>query len=901
MFTPTLRPSLVPRPRLIAKLGSGLTAKLILVSAPAGYGKTTLVSDWVRHMDQPAAWLSLDPDDNDPVRFLTYLVAALRQINPEIGQTALGLLETSQFPRPEILLTALINDIATLRAECVLVFDDYHVIDDRTIHDALDFLVRHMPSRLHLVIVSRRQPPFDFARLRGQGQLLELTSADLRFTAAEVETFFKDVMKVDLSPAERTALEMWTEGWIAALQMAALAIQARQSVQGQTKESAFIASFGGTDRYIADYLFEEVLQHQPDEVRHFLLATSVVDRLCSSLCNAILNASGSQAMLERLEAFQLFIVPLDNRRQWYRYHHLFVDLLRHHLRERYSEELPLLHRRASLWFEQHGRAEDAIRHSLKAQDYARAAGLLETAFQQRDWVQHNMRRLLGWYEALPTAVSRSRPKLKLGVAWLLFEIFSDQWDRIESLLRQVEDALRAPHADASFPAREARAMLASVDLLRANHARHAGDPVRVIAICEQALDRLPAGEAYLRSGAIAHLASAYESLGNMQQASQLYSESIEMCRAANNVDGLLFAAARLTAVLSLRGELRQARIVFGQARDYAEERTGPDMGLVYITIGDVYREQNDLEQARSYLQEGLDLCRPFDAWRSAVTTGVISLARLLMAEGHDDEAMDALLEMGERPPPIAPQERARLESTRARLWLAQGDYGAAARWALHSGLSVKGDPDYERESHYLTLARVLIAQAELEARGIQPPRVAANPLASAHSLLERLHGAAQAGGRTGRVIEVRVLQALLYALRQEATQATNRLAEALSLADGHVRLFVDEGRPAHRLLTLLLTHPSLSVSSDYVRTILAAFPRSLTGSGQAALLPGNALTKRERETLRLLATELSMAEIAAAMTVSVSTVRTYAKRIYSKLSVHSRAEAVYRARELKLL
>lgn len=903
LHIPPPRSGLVSRPRLIKRLNEGLRHKLTLISAPAGFGKTTLVSDWLGQIDLPAAWLSLDESDNDLARFLTYFIAALQQTNPETGQTAQGLLQTPRLPRLETLLTLLINDIAACLDEFILVLDDYHAINNQTIHEAMDFLIGRMPAQLHLVIASRSQPSLTLSRLRGQAQLLELNSADLRFTAVEVEKFLKDTMQLNLSPPNQIALEMRTEGWIAGLQLAALALQGQLSQPARQNISAFITSFAGTDRYIGDYLFEEVLRRQPDEVRHFLLFTSVADSLCGSLCDAILAESGNQAMLERLDGLQLFIVPLDNQRRWYRYHHLFVELLRHHLRQTYPEQIPLLHQRASVWFERHDHLENAIRHSLMAQDFERAAGLLETIFRQRGWVRRDMHRLLEWFEALPAAVTQTRPKLELGVAWLLLEIFSDRWEQIEAQLRRVETMLTAPDASASRSTseQETQQLLAEVDLLRANHARQSGQPARVIALCQQALDRLPDNDTYLRSGIIAHFASAYESLGQMEQAGQLYHESIRLCRTAANVDGLLFAAARLIEVLTVNGQLRQAEMVFGQLGEYAAKRTGPDMGLVFINIGEVYREQNQLEQAKTYLEQGLELCRPFEAWRAGLVAGGISLAQVLAAEGRHAEAMKVLLEIEKHPGPSTPLASARLESIRARLLLVQDNFNAAARWARRRGLSVKDEIDYEREPLYLTLARVLLAQAALQARGFHPLSIAANPLKAADSLLERLHRVTLAGGRMGRVIEIRLLQALLHGLRQETAAALHRLEEALSLAEaeGYARLFVDEGRPLYQLLRLLSGKPTLSISPDYVRSILAAFPQARPV--QPDILPGNTLTDRELKTLQLLATELSIEDIAARMTVSVSTVRTYTKRIYSKLDVHSRAEAIYRAKELKLL
>lgn len=894
LYIPPPRPGLVARPRLIEQLNQGSRRKLTVISAPAGFGKTTLLSTWIGQaksipnsnpqiqnpkskIQNRVSWLSLDSADNDPARFLTYFIAALQQIDPDIGHTARGMLRTPQRPRLETLLTHLLNDVAAFPAEFSLVLDDYHAIDNPEIHAALDFLVAHLPAHAHLIIASRSQPPLSLSRLRGQAQLLELDSADLRFTAVEVEKFLKEAMQLDLSPADRIALEMRTEGWIAGLQLAGL------SLQGQEDKAAFISSFSGTDRLIGDYLFEEVLQRQPAEIRRFLLFTSVPDSLCGGLCDALLAESGGQAMLEKLESLQLFIMPLDNQRRWYRYHHLFVESLRHHLRRTHPDQIPALHRRASAWFEQHDRLEEAIRHGLEARDFERAAGLIETAFG-RSWVQRDMRRLLAWFEALPETVTHARPRLALSYAWLLLEIFSDQWERIEAQLRRVEDLLAAPGPTPALPEREASHILAEVDLLRANHARHAGQPARVIALCQQALDRLAEDETYLRSAIIGHLASAYESLGSLPEAGRLYTESIRLCRVAGNVDGLLFAAARLLEVLSLSGQLRRAETVFEQVLEYAGERTGPDMGLVYIGIGEVYRELNRLERARSYLEQGLEMCRPFEAWRAGVTAGVISLARVLAAAGQPGAALQALQELEDQPSPAAAREHARLR-------LAGGDLEAAGRWARRSGLSATGEADYAREADHLTLARVLIARGDLD---------------GATALLARLSQAAEAGGRMGRVIEIQLLLALAGQAGGDAARALAALEQALSLAEpeGYVRIFVDAGEP---LAQLLRQAAARGIAPAYAGRLLAAFQaeekRSAAPPAPSPAPPPllDPLTERELETLKFLATDLSVPEIAAEMVVAVSTLRTHIKRIYSKLDVHSRIEAIHRAQELKLL
>ena len=897
LHKPPLRANIVPRRRLTAKLDRIVAARLALVTAPAGFGKTTLVRAWVETCGLPVAWLSLDEHDNSLGRYLLYLVHALRQIDPALGATALALLDSPHLPQPATVLTHLTNDLAAASDPCLIVLDDYHLVDDVAIHQAMDFLLAHLPAHVHLIIAGRSRPPLTLARWRGQGQLLELTSADLRFTAVEVETFLTETMQVALSPTDRSALEMRTEGWIAGLQLAGLSLQA------QADPSAFIAAFSGIDRYIGDYLFEEVLRHQPAEVQAFLLATSVVDTLCGSLADALLEQSDSQALLERLDAHQLFITPLDNRRQWYRYHALLAELLRDRLRRTSPEQIPLLHRRASQWFAQHDRLDDAVAHSLSAGDFERAAGLLEAIFGQRDWVHRDMHRLLAWFEALPEDVTAARPPLTLSYLWLLLEIFADWAERSEPHLQRVEQFLTGPEATATFTAQDITRMQAEVDLLRANQARQAGEPDRVIELCQQALARLPDRVTYLRSGITAHLASAYESRGDLTQAAVIYADSLRMCRATQNMNGLLFAAARLIDVLHVSGQLRQAERIFNDVQAEAAVRTGPDLGLVYISIADVYREQNRLDAAKLVLEQGLDLCRPFEAWSAGVTAGLISRARLLAAEGRLDEGFTVLSEIEEPSAPALSGGPADPAAVRARLRLSQGDFAAAARWANRSNLSTADPIDYPREFDYLTLVRVLLAQAALTGRGIRPPGLSTDPLQDAETLLDRLQQAALAGGRTGRVIEIHLLQACLHALRQETTAALSRLEAALHWAEpeGYVRLFVDEGAPVFNLLTLLAAQPLLTVSLDTVQTLLAAFPPALVQSTQPDHLPGSTLTERELIALRLLATDLTLPQIAAEMSISLSSVRTYTKRIYSKLDVHSRAEAVYRAKALKLI
>ncbi len=906
---PPLRREAIDRPRLMAKLDQAETKRLALVRAPAGFGKTTLLSVWAQRKRKPLAWLALDEADQHLVVFLRYLIQALQGINPDLGASALALLASGQAAQPREVLARLVNDLASFlpaspgdarspaERHVTVILDDYHLIEDAAIHDALDFLLRHMPAGMHLVIASRGQPALPLARLRSQGELLEIEAADLRFTAAEVEQFFRDTMHLQLQPDARASLEMRTEGWIAGLQLAAL------SLQSQADPAAFIAAFSGNDRFIADYLFEEIWRHQTEGVRQFLLQTSILEQLSGLLCDAVLEAGGGQAMLEMLEARQLFTAPLDHQRHWFRYHTLFKEMLYQRLAETQPESLPHLHRAASRWYAQEGQMEAAIQHSLKAGDFERAADTIRVVFQENNWIQRDMGRYVGWFEELPESVTRARPELSITYTWLLLEIFADWWERCEARLEQVENTLIAPGKWDAFPDQETRLMLAQVKLLRANHARQVGKPLMAITCCEQALELLPEDEVYIRSGVAAHLASVYESQGKMEAARQEYSESLRLCQAAGNIDGLLFAAGRLIFVLTQSGQLRAANRVFEQVKPAAASRNGPDVGRVYISIGEVYREQNLIELAQEYLQRGLELCRPFGAWSEAVAAGTTSLANLLAAQGKLQEGSELVERALAELPAGSDQLQESLASSLARLELAGGNLEACMKWVARRALPLPPEPDYALENQYITLARVLLAKATLAAQGIQQADWHAEPLETVESLLLDLEREASAGGRLGRLIEIHVLAALACGLRRDIQAALVRVDAALRLSqtEGNLWLFLEAGESMQQLLRLLAAKPSSLLFRDFLDVLLQAYPAGGQPATRGGFLPGEQLTDRELATLRLLASESSIEEIARVLTVTPSTVRTYTKRIYSKLAVHSRAEAVYRAQALKLL
>ena len=523
LYIPPPRPNVVLRPRLITRLNEGLHGRLTLISAPAGFGKTTLLSEWIAGCKWPVAWLSLDESDNDPSQFLTYLVAALQTIDNDMGAGMLSILQSPQ-PRPaELFLTSLINAVAQAPQEFILALDDYHRIEARPIHNALTFLLDHLPPQMHLAIVSRSDPPLPLARLRGQRTLTELRAADLRFTPDEAATFLNQVMRLDLSAADVAALETRTEGWIVGLQMAAL------SMQGRADTASFIRAFTGSHRFIIDYLVEEVLQRQVERVRDFLLQTSILDRLSGPLCDAVSGQGDGRAMLEALERGNLFVVPLDEERHWYRYHHLFADMLQARLTREQPDQAPLRHRRASEWYEQNGLPSDAIRHALAAEDFERAADLVELAWPAMRRSRQEAT-VLGWVKALPDKLIRARPVLSVVSAWALLD--GGELEAAEARLRDTErwlgtaaDMRERPEAPSAgmgvaemvvVDQEQFRSLPASIANARAYRAQALGDVAGTVTYARRALDLLPEGDYYERGTTAALLGLAYWASGNLE-------------------------------------------------------------------------------------------------------------------------------------------------------------------------------------------------------------------------------------------------------------------------------------------------------------------------------------------------------------------------------------------------
>jgi LuxR family transcriptional regulator, maltose regulon positive regulatory protein len=942
-------PNVVLRPRLIERLNQGMHRKLTLISAPAGFGKTTLVSAWLtklrieneelRKSDRDndsqfpilnsqfqVAWLSLDEGDNDLTRFLTYLVAALQTIAPTIGAGLLSALQSPQSQPIESILTALLNELTTRPDHFVLVLDDYHVLDATPIDDALTFLLEHLPPQLHLVIATREDPQLPLARLRARGHLTELRAADLRFTPAEAAGFLNQVMGLRLSAANIATLEERTEGWIAGLQLAALSMQGNQDVP------SFIRAFAGDHRYIMDYLVEEVLQRQPEQVRSFLLQTAMLGRLHGPLCDAVLDERPttkdesstsfvlrpSSFVLEELERGNFFVVPLDDTRQWYRYHHLFAEVLQAHLMAEQPDRVATLHRRASAWYEQHGSPADAIRHALAAQDFARAADLVELAVPAMRRMRQEAT-LLGWLKALPDALIHRRPVLSAVYAGAL--LASGELEGVEARLLSAErwldttaDLRARPDArsgemvvvdDEAF-----RLLPGAIAVWRAGHALALGDVPTTVKYARRALDLLPEEDHLGRGAAAALLGLAAWTSGDLETAHWTYAEGMARVHKAGHLSDAISGAIARADIRIAQGCLHEAMRIYEQALQLATaqhpEGTRPLLrgtADLYVGMSELHREQNDLHAATQCLLRSKELGERTGLPQNR-SRWCVAMARIREAEGDLDGALE-LLDEAERLyvsdffPNVRP-----VAALKIRVWVAQGRLGEALSWARAQGLSAHDDLSYLREFAHLTLARVLLARATSEH--------ADRSIFEATGLLQRLLQAAEAGERTGSVIEILVLLSLAHQAQGDIPAALVPLERALTLAEpeGYVRMFVDEGPAMAVLLEAAAKH---GTAPSYVRHLLAAFARTegqglrteLAESLHSVLSPQSSslvepLSVREFDVLRLLRTDLSGPEIARELMVSLHTMRTHTNNIYTKLGVNNRRAAVRRAEELGL-
>lgn len=880
--------------------------RLCLVSAPAGSGKTTLLTQWITVRQVPAAWLSCDDGDDDPARFWRYLIAAVQTLDPKAGEEALTALQSPQPAPGESILPVLLNDLAGIDEDFALVLDDYHVVTTEAIHTGLGFVLDHLPPRMHLVIATRADPPLSLPRLRARGQLVEVRGRDLRFHGEEAAAFLEETMGLSLPAEEITALQAKTEGWIAGLQLTALALR------GQEDSRAFVEGLTGSQRYIAEYLLDEVLSGLPDRVRTFLLQTSILDRLTGSLCDFLTGGEDGAAALDQLERSNLFVVSLDPQNRWYRYHRLLTDLLRQTLRQQGAETVRALHRRAAEWYEAQaasaearsggsvgqrsdwevGLAADAIDHALAAQDWERAGRVIEQIADTLLWQRGELSLLSRWLAALPAWAIPSSPRLDLVRAWVL--LWSRQVDALETHLKSAGLVAAEAQPIAEMP----RALRGEAAVIGAELARMRGNLPHSLDLSRRALDDLPSESQPLRGIATAVQADALAATGDVVAATRAYADASSLLESAGRLVPAVIARGHLVLLLAVQGQLHQAaqsyRSVLETAGAYRMDRS-PALAVAMVRMGDVLREWNDLEQAKEHLVEGLALGQRWNAMAEHLVVGSISLARVFQALGDRSAAHDVLDNQGRRL--AGGHQQSEIEAWRARLWLAEGNIAAAAQWAEQAGVDPSAAPAFQRETEQVTRARILLAQGNWE---------------EATAMLHRLRRAAETAGRVSTVIETLVLQALAHEGRGGPDQAIGSLERALVLAEpgGYVRVFIDEGEP----IASLLRHMVLGGAEPrYIGTLLAALDAREAGKGsssprtrvgatgardQGLIEP---LSERELEVLQLIAAGKSNREIARELIVTVGTVKKHINNIFGKLDAHSRTQAVARARELNLV
>jgi len=893
LYVPPPRPKVVLRPHLINRLNEGLAMgrKLTLISAAAGFGKTTLVSEWIAASGRPVTWLSLDENDKDANNFLIYLTSALQKVSSNVGLEALELLRSSQPPPIESILTTLLNEINNIPDSFIFVLDDYHVIDEKSIDAALTFLIEHQPPQMHLVIATREDPSLPLARLRAQGQLTELRAADLRFTPAEATEFLNHMMGLNLSDRDVAALESRTEGWIAGLQLAAL------SMQGHQDAASFIESFKGSHRFVLDYLIEEVLGQQSEKIQNFLLRTSILDRMCGSLCDATLlePSTSGQEILEQLERANLFIVPLDNERRWYRYHHLFGDLLRQRLGQ--PRELPEYHLRASEWYEANDDLAQAFNHALAADDFERAARLAEAAWQG---MERNFQTAawIGWVNKLPNAIVCSRPRLCV----LLGRAYSDAGE-VESSEAYLQNAERAL-ADL-LERGEPKSLLAIIALIRANNAQIQGKLNETIMYAESSIPLIPKDDVYLRAEAAITLGFTHWATGNLEASLHAIHAWIEEMQRLGNQEFAIasaFAVADMEVILGRLGDAEKTlRQSIQQAATHGREAetitAHHHLGLAMLA----HERGDDVAAARS-LEIAADLGQRTTLvdWHHRWN---LAQARLKESDGDWDAALQCLdaAQRGyvKNPIPIFHP----IAAHKARVHLRQDRLDKAQAWVRERRLSVTNEASYLGEYEHLTLARVCLAEGSF---------------AGVLELLDRLLALAESQKRRGSVIEILLTQALVHQAQGDQPQALAALERAIRLAEpeGYIRIFVDEGEAMRLLVSdFRLTiadhaHPLLG----YVNHIFDFFQQSTESTPQPKIVNPKhlhlaqvqvseivePLTDRELEVLRLIAAGHSNAEIGQRLYLALSTVKGHNLRIFNKLQVKNRTEAVARARELSL-
>lgn len=879
LYIPPLRPKVVLRPRLVEQLNEGLALgnKLTLISASAGFGKTTLVSEWVVGREQPVAWLSLDEGDNDPARFLTYLVAGLQRITPQIGTGVLAVLQAPQLPSIESILTALLNEIAAVPDNFILILDDYQVIDSKPVDKAVTFLLEHQPPQIHLVIATREDPSLPLSRLRARGQLTELRVADLRFTPPEATEFLNRVMGLSLSAEDIASLDTRTEGWIAGLQLAAI------SMQGQQDATSFIKSFTGSHHFVVDYLVEEVLQRQSENIQTFLLRTSILERLCGPLCDAVLagSATSGQENLEYLEHANLFLIPLDDERRWYRYHHLFGDLLRKRLEHSLTpENIAGLHIRASQWYEDNGLEFEAFRYATIANDIERAERLMEGKRLPLHF-RGTVNAILAWLASLPESVLDARPLLRVRSATMA--LTAGQTTGVEEKLQAAEKALRNAELDP-----QSRDLIGQIACARATLAVTQYQPETIIIQARRALEYLLPEDLRFRFTANWALSVAYNLQGDRAAAGQALAEALSISQTSASMFSTILAVLQMGRLQELENQLQQAAETYRRVLKMVSEQPQPNASDAYLGLARIDYEWNDLDAAEQHGQQGLLLARQFDRVLDRFILCEVFLARLKLAQGEVDGAAAMLAQTEQsarqqnfvlRLPEIA--------AAQVLVLLRQGDVPAAARLV---------------ETHDLPIsqARVYLAQGEAS---------------KALALLSPLRQQMEAKGWQDERLRAMVPEVIALRAHGEKDKAAQLLGDALAQAEpgGFIRLFVDEGEPMRLMIFdfrwLIEKQPRGQERKlfGYVHKLLAAFPPTVPPQNQKSTIHNlkselvEPLSQRELAILKLIDQGLSNREIGERLSLALDTVKGHNRRIFEKLQVQRRTEAIARARELGLL
>ena len=872
---PPVRADRIPRPRLIQRFSASLERRVMLVCGPAGYGKSTLLSEWLLSemgRELSLAWFSLDEDDNDPARFLTYLVAAFTSVDRVELDDMLAQLLSPQPPPIKVILTALISRLEAYEERVMLILDDYHLISAQPVHEAVTFLLDHLPEQMSLVIISREDPPIPLSRLRGRDQLVEIRADDLRFTPEEAAQFLRQMLGITLSAEQITELDARTEGWIAGLQLVALAMKGREDVSG------FITAFTGSHRFILDYLTEEVLNRQPEEVRLFLLQTSILSRLNGALCDAVTGRSDGQALLEQIERGNLFLIPLDDERYWYRYHHLFGDMLRNLLSRLLGETVVGLHRNASRWLAKEELFNEAISHAMIARDYELAASIMEESARRypvESWGNFGIK----WAVDLPDDVMRNHPMLALNIGMWYASIGAS-----ESAQKQVE-IIRSTLATTRPPPADSEELLGYADTIDALNASRTGDLDHAVEAADNALRRLSEQHSQLRAQALLVKGIVFQRRYQREQSRQLYDRVIEAGQALHDVNLTTMAMAYRTESLFLEGRYSQAE---ASCRDLYEEALKakqeylPTVGIVCGYQAMIQLEQNRLSEAAITAAQAVDLCE--NSHPDGILVGYSVLAHLYHLNG-DQAAFQRTVQAIQQLLELYPTMPARVSVPfLTRLRVLDEVFALFRQSPIRRNVT-----PFEAQ---------ILATERLRARVEQPVD---GGLEEALTLLDELRPQVAAAGYLCCSLEMLILEMRALDGLGRTDEALNVLERALEIAepDGFCRTFVDEGESLARLLRIAQAN---SQHTGYIDRLLTAF--DLPEQRRTSISIGETLeplSERELEVLHLIAEGASNREIAKSLVVSIGTVKKHVNNIFLKLDAHSRTQAIATAKKHNIL